>query len=118
MNVMRYTRLYADEQGESHFEDISVPLKNEGTLGYLSENFEVKWLRFRVNEAGYDWDYHNAPARQFIILLDGGIEITTSRGEARTFSGGDILLVEDTYGKGHKTRNIKKQIRKSVFIGI
>jgi hypothetical protein len=115
---MHYTRLYADEQGESHFEDISIPLKDEGAIGYLSDKFHVRWLRFRVNDAGYDWDYHNAPARQFIVLLDGEIEITTSTGEKRNFRGGDILLAEDIHGKGHKTKNIKKQIRKSVFIGI
>jgi hypothetical protein len=40
--------------------------------------------------ADYDWDFHNAPQRQFIILLKGIIEITTSDGESRIFSGGDI----------------------------
>lgn len=118
MDLMYYTRLFADEHGESHFEEVSVPLANQGTIGSLSEKFNVKWLRFRLNKADYDWDFHNAPQRQFIILLDGEIEITSSQGEVRIFKGGDVLLVEDTHGKGHKTRNIKKDIRKSVFIGI
>jgi uncharacterized cupin superfamily protein len=115
---MNYTRLYTDEKGESNFEDVNIPLKDMGAIGYLSKARDVESLQFRQNDADYDWDFHNAPARQFIILLDGEIEITTSRGDVRTFSGGDILLVEDTHGKGHKTRNIKKQIRKSVFIRI
>jgi uncharacterized cupin superfamily protein len=34
------------------------------------------------------------------VLLDGEIEIGTSTGEKRTFKGGDVLLVEDTTGKG------------------
>jgi hypothetical protein len=115
---MFYTRLYTDAQGDSRFEDIEIPLNDKGTIGYLSAHFAVKTLQFRVNDADYEWDFHNAPARQFIILLDGEIEITTSTGEVRTFSGGDILLVEDTNGKGHKTRNVKKQIRRSVFIRV
>lgn len=115
---MHYTRLYSDENGDSFFEHVEVPLHDQGVIGYLSGNFDVKSLQFRLNEADYDWDFHNAPARQFIILLDGEVEITTSSGETRRFSGGDVLLVEDTNGKGHRTKNVKQQIRRSVFVRI
>lgn len=115
---MHYTRLYSDENGDSFFEKVEIPLHDQGIIGYLSANFEVKSLQFRINEADYDWDFHNAPARQFIILLDGEVEITTSLGEVRKFSGGDVLLVEDTHGKGHRTKNVKQQIRRSVFVRI
>jgi hypothetical protein len=49
-------------------------------------------------------------------LLDGEIEIETSLGEKRIFKGGNILLVEDTTGRGHKTRNLQPFKRKSIFI--
>ena len=113
---MHYTRIYSDEQGESHFEREEIPLSQQGIVGHLSEMFPVKSMQFRENPADYDWDFHNAPQRQFIILLDGIIEITTSVGESRIFSGGDILFVEDTTGKGHQTRNIEKKLRRSLFI--
>ncbi len=71
---------------------------------------------FRENKADFDRDFHNAPTRQFIILLDGEIEITTSLGAVRRFRGGEILLEEDTIGAGHKTENIVQCIRKSLFI--
>jgi uncharacterized cupin superfamily protein len=71
---------------------------------------------FRKNEPGYHWDFHHAPAKQFIILLDGEIEITTSNEEKRNFKGGDVLLVADTFGKGHATKNILLAIRSSIFI--
>lgn len=58
------------------------------------------------------------PQKQYIILLDGGVEIETSLGEKRTFKTGEILLVEDTTGKGHKTKNIENKPRKSIFITI
>jgi hypothetical protein len=50
--------------------------------------------------------------------LDGGIEITSSLGEQRTFKAGEIILVEDTTGKGYKTRNTKNAKRKSIIIKI
>jgi quercetin dioxygenase-like cupin family protein len=115
---MYYTRIYSGPDGESHFEKITVQLNDEGIIGNLSDNIAVKSLQFRENKADYEWDFHNAPAKQFIILLDGEIEITTSLGEKRQFSTGDILLAEDTHGKGHMTKNIKNQNRKSIFIKI
>ncbi len=114
--VFSYTRLYTDSAGESRLEDVTIDLADQGPIGYLSSKFGVKDIQFRLNEPGYDWDFHNAPSRQFIILLDGEIEITTSLGETRKFSGGDVLLAEDTDGKGHRTRNVRQQIRRSVFI--
>ena len=117
-NEMTYTRLYTDELGESNFEEVVVPLDGEGIVGYISKEFNVRSLQFRLNSADYDWDFHNAPARQFVILLDGEIEITSSSGETRIFCGGDILLVEDTEGKGHRTRNLVKQARRSLFVKI
>ena len=66
----------------------------------------------------YDYDFHTVPQKQYVILLDGEIEIETSLGEKRTFKGGDILLMEDTQGKGHKTRNIQNIERKSIFISL
>lgn len=109
-------RIYSNESGESHFEDVEIPLKDIGMIGRLSEESEVRGIMFREVAPDYDWDFHCAPQRQYIILLDGEIEIETSLGDKRTFKGGDILLVEDTWGKGHKTKNLRHEVRKSVFI--
>lgn len=113
---MKYTRIYSDAQGDSRFEECDVALHDRGEIGLLSEDYQVKALQFRENGPEYDYDYHHAPSRQFIFLLDGEIEITTSTGESRIFKGGDILLVEDTTGKCHRARHIKKQTRRSVFV--
>lgn len=114
--MIQITRIYSDNNGESHFEDIEMPLKDYGEIGLLSDKIPVKDVIFRKVKPGYDYDFHNAPQKQYVILLDGEIEIETSLGEKRTFKGGDILLVEDTKGKGHKSRNLLNMERKSVFI--
>jgi hypothetical protein len=110
------TRIYSDENGDSHFEDFEVPLKNNGDIGFLSDNEPVKSIVFREVNPSYAYDFHNAPDRQYIVLLDGGVEIETSLGDKRKFETGSILLVEDTTGKGHKTKNIEPKLRKSIFI--
>jgi hypothetical protein len=114
--MFKITRLYSDKKGESRFQDIEIPLKGMGEIGALSEGIPAGDIIFREVEPAYDYDFHNAPQRQYIILLDGEIEIETSLGEKRNFGPGEVLLVEDTEGKGHKTRNLKPERRRSVFI--
>lgn len=113
---MEVTKIYNDKNGESHFEDVEIPLNDDGEIGFLSDKIPAKEIIFRKVKPSYDYDFHTAPQRQYIILLDGEIEIETSLGDKRTFRGGDILLVEDTQGKGHKTRNLQAIERKSIFI--
>lgn len=112
------TRVYTDRTGNSRFEEVSIPLFGKGEIGALSEPIPAENLMFREVEPDYDYDFHNAPQRQYIILIDGKIEIETSLGEKRVFGAGDILLMEDTNGKGHKTRNLEHTRRKSIFISL
>ncbi|RMH69999.1 MAG: hypothetical protein D6675_10910 [Gemmatimonadetes bacterium] len=113
---MTITRLYSDDNGDSRFEVIEIPLDDAGDIGRLSKPHPATGIIFRENDADYNYDWHNAPQRQYIIMLDGAIEIETSRGEVRTFRAGDILLVEDTTGKGHKTKAMGGNPRRSIFI--
>ena len=113
---MRITRIYSDPKGESYFEDIAIELSDSGDIGLLSKPHLVKHMIFRETESDYDYDWHTAPQRQYIVLLEGEIEIEVSSGDIRQFSGGDILLVEDVRGKGHRTRTIDNKPRRSVFV--
>lgn len=113
---MQVTQIYADTNGESHFADIDIPLTDGGALGFMSERLPTAAVIFRENEPGYDLDWHCAPRHQYIVLLDGEIEITVSAGETRRFTGGDVLLMGDTAGKGHRTRHTRAQRRRSLFI--
>lgn len=112
------TRVYSDENGDTRFEEISIPLNDAGEIGKLSEALPASSVIFREVEPTYDYDFHNAPQKQYLILIDGEIEIETTLGEKRQFKAGDVLLLEDTEGKGHRTKNLKPVKRKSIFITI
>lgn len=116
MENFKVTRVYSDANGDSRFEDIRIPLNDKGDIGFLSEAQKAGTIIFRKVTASYDYNFHTAPARQYIILIDGVIEIETSLGDRRTFSTGEVLLVEDTTGKGHRTKNITTAIRSSIFV--
>ena len=113
---MKITRLYTGEDKQSHFEEFDVMLEDAGDIGKLSQKINATGVIFRETGGDYDFNFHNAPQRQYIISLDGEIEIETGLGEKRRFKAGDILLAEDTTGQGHITRSIDGNLRRSIFI--
>ena len=115
---MRVTRIATGADGETHFSDVEIPLADAGAIGRLSGVVPATGVIFRETPADYDYDWHPAPRRQYIVLLDGEIEITVGDGETRRFRGGDVLLVEDTDGRGHRTRTADGKMRRSIFIAL
>jgi hypothetical protein len=115
---MRIHNLYADDSGESHFRDVEVEWAQEGPGGRLSKRHAATGVIFRQTAGDYDLDWHPAPRRQYIVNLDAGVQITASDGETRTIGAGEVLLVEDTSGKGHLSKAVSGQIRHSIFIPI
>ena len=109
-------RIYTDGSGITRFEDGQIPLHESGPIGSLSDAIEGARVRFRRTDGDYDYDWHPTPARQFIFLMNGEIEIETGDGEVRRFSGGETLFLEDTSPPGHRTRNIGETPRWSVFV--
>ena len=116
MNEARLTRVYAGPDGETHFEDVAIPLESKGAIGFLSEPHDVSSVIFRACEPGYDYDFHCAPRRQYLVILEGSAEITVSSGERREFGAGEVLLLEDTEGRGHRTRSTSEGVRRTLFI--
>ena len=66
----------------------------------------------------YDLDWHPAPRRQYIINLDAGVRITASDGESRVIGAGEVILVEDTTGKGHRSQAVDQKIRHCIFVPV
>ena len=115
---MRIHNLYEDGQGESHWRDIEVEWASNSPGGKLSAPIPVSALIFRETQPDYDLDWHPAPRRQYIINLDGGVQITASDGEARTIGAGEVVLVEDITGKGHLSKSVGGKMRRSIFVPV
>ena len=113
---MKVTCIGVTADGGSRFDEMDVDLVDAGEIGRLSEPLAALSVIFRENDPGYDYDWHTAPRRQLIVLLDGEIEVEVTSGETRRFTSGDVVLVDDTTGTGHRTRTIGDQARRSLFI--
>ena len=108
---MQYIRVYADAAGESHFVDVEVPLASVDFAPpappvNLSPFHSATRYGFLVGPPGWYGDWHPTPQRQIIFYLAGEVEAEVSDGEVRRFGPGSITLVEDTTGKGHRSRNV------------
>jgi len=115
---MRIHNLYVDANGETHFRDVEVEWVEERHFSKLSARLPATGIIFRETSADYDLDWHPAPRRQYIINLDGGVKITASDGESRVIGAGEVLLVEDTSGKGHLSKSVGGKMRRSIFVPI
>lgn len=115
---MRIHNLYEDENGVSHFRDVEVEWVDETRGGKFSKRRPATGIIFRQVQPDYELDWHPAPRRQYIINLDAGVQLTASDGEVRVIGAGEVILVEDTTGKGHLSKAVDSQVRHCIFVPI
>jgi hypothetical protein len=105
-----YVRMYNDVDGESHFEDLAVGLERRefappappAMVGAFDDASGT--LLFGA-DAGWGGEVpHPSPQRQVFCILRGVAEVTVSDGERRRFRAGDLIVLDDTMGRGHQTR--------------
>jgi hypothetical protein len=106
---VKYGILYTDQNGDSHFKEGEVgfelvnfapPAPPVGLTSYIP----ASQLVFFKIPSGWYGDWHPAPKRQFFCCLSGEFELTASDGETRIYRSGEVFLLEDISGKGHKSR--------------
>jgi len=110
MQHAKYVRLYADERGVSHFEALEVKLAPADfappaaplNIAKFLPTAQSLWVGAPAGWAGET--PHPAPQRQIFCTLQGEYEVTASDGSIRRFPIGSVLLLEDTWGRGHSTR--------------
>ena len=113
---MRVVRIFTGDDGESHFEDIDVPLEDLGPIGRLSSLQPATGIVFREVGGDYDYDFHNAPRRQYVVNLDAAVDIEVGDGTRRRIGPGEILLAEDTTGRGHRSIAVAGKPRRCLFV--
>lgn len=114
---MKFTRLFTGTDQKSHFEDLEM-LLSKIEIGKISDAIAVEKIMFGEIEDVQEISWHNPPCRQYVIMLEGGMEIETGHGIRRIFNSGDILLAEDTTGQGHITRAVGNGKRKYMVISL
>jgi mannose-6-phosphate isomerase-like protein (cupin superfamily) len=99
-DLLKYVRIFAGGDGESHFEDCELEL-GETTFAPPAPPFLVSaplvtsGNLFASMPRGWFGDWHPTPRRQFWFQLAGELEVEVSDGSKRDLGPGSIVLVED-----------------------
>ena len=108
---MQIVRVYAGDDGESHFEDLTpeqfAEIVNRVGPGAITLN-----SRPSPNVQ----DFHQAPRRQYVVNMSGTAEFETADGSVRRMYPGDVLIAEDVTGHGHIARSIGDEHRVSLAV--
>ena len=99
---MQVVRLYTGDDGESHFEEIDLPYEKVAEAERTAVE-DAQNIHFRRYQPGNFIDWHVAPRRQYVITLEGQVEVGLGDGTKRVFGAGDVLLADDLTGRGHTT---------------
>lgn len=111
---MKYFRLYADEAGESHVEELDasfIPVEYAPPAPPLNVSAPIEAERFIFVQfpAGWDSELHPTPRRQLLVMLSGRLQGAASDGAVMELGSGDVVLMEDTTGKGHTAQALDGQ---------
>jgi hypothetical protein len=111
-----YARIYTGPDGESHFEDVTVPLEKRagGAVFFIPEH--ATGMFFLTVEHWESAGWHNPPRNQFLIWLEGRSEMEVSDGARRKFGPGDVVLVNDLTGRGHITRSVSRKPQRCLVV--
>ena len=105
--MIRAYHLYTGPDGNSHVVRGSI---SNGAL------VDADSILFKETPAHSSFDWHDAPALQYVITLSGVLEFTTLGGETFTIHPGEILLAEDSTGSGHKWRLMNDEPWKRAYV--
>ena len=106
---MKCLRVYATEDGESHFDEVEIPtssrqVHSDAAAFDVSAKYAASGIRFTHIPAGArQVDWHTVPERVLTVRLDGSADYQTSDGDQRRVPAGSFVLFEDVDGKGHRS---------------
>jgi len=109
-------RLYTGPDGETHADEVEVKFTGGTPVNQAAEMVKATGSEIHRSPPGNSQDFHTAPRRQYVITLSGHGEVETSDGHKVPLGPGQVLLVEDTTGKGHITRVIGNEDRVTIQI--
>ena len=104
-----YTVLFNGKDDVTHFRDeyfLWDTRENGNATTRLVDASRMGFLRLPED---FRSEWHPAPRKQFVMVLEGVMEVEAGDGERRTFSSGSVLKVTDTGCRGHRTNTLNRR---------
>jgi quercetin dioxygenase-like cupin family protein len=109
-------RLWTGDDGESHFESGIVDLQIGARGDFLSHKMDAVSMSLQETDSGGSFDWHTAPARQFVITLSGRLDFVTREQKHFRLDPSILLLAEDTAGGGHAWRLLDQEPWRRIYV--
>ena len=101
---MKLIRMFTGPDERSHLEELSLDLAQKGDP---AESVLPRILGgpgyVRVSSSTLP-ELHPAPRHQYLVVLEGELDVIVGDGQQMPVTPGDIIQVEDTSGEGHVLR--------------
>ncbi|SAK86870.1 hypothetical protein AWB78_04481 [Caballeronia calidae] len=109
---MECIEIYAGPDGHSQFRTLhefeASPIVFNGVAVSLSPPQPCESVLMHEFDGDYFLGWHNPPSRQYVVVLEGELEITVQGDDAaQRFAAGAIFIAGDLQGTGHSTRAIR-----------
>jgi uncharacterized cupin superfamily protein len=101
---MKMPTIAVDPQGHSFFTETELVQTGNPQRRIQAKNQDVSSWQMAEAQPGHAEDFKRAEEPRVIGIMHGSIALTVSNGETRYFSRGDMVLVKDTTGQGHRMR--------------
>lgn len=117
---MTLFHLHGDSTGDTHVTVVDLPV-NETSAGVVRGLTDIPATTTGLGEfveRKPDQGVHNAPRRQFLVVLSGVLEIVTTLDQREHLHPGDVLLADDVGTKGHVSRDVGEGPLALMAVGI
>ena len=119
--------LYTGHDGRARFREEAVPLPEGTPQAMLSAVLPASGYQLRHSPIGFRSQFHCTPKPQWVVILQGGMEIGLQDGSSRVFGPGEHFFSADTLPEGatfdpklhgHWSRQVGSQPLVTLFLKI
>jgi len=116
-------RLYADDAGQTHFEDARLDFKLHTPPPpaqplHATDAAPASHYVLLELPAGWNGPVHRSPKRQLYFGLAGTLDVRASDGEVQRLGPGDALFMDDVSGAGHVSHVVGNDLVRAVILQI
>jgi hypothetical protein len=125
MPFLLLPELFTDTDGRAKFRDLRVDLTEGSPAARLSPLTQGSGHQFRMSPVGFKSSFHCTTTPQWLIVLQGAMEIGLQDGSSRIFKAGQCFYSNDTLPTGaafddqlhgHRSRQVGDEPLVTVFI--
>ncbi|ARU04560.1 hypothetical protein CCO03_07605 [Comamonas serinivorans] len=119
------TELFTDHDGRARFRDHTLSLDEGTPVSRLTRLAASGGCQWRESPAGFASSFHCTGEPQWLIVLQGQMEIGLQDGSTRVFGPGQVFYSNDTLPEGavfddrvhgHRSRLLGEQPLRTLFV--